>query len=126
MQLSCPPLSKEARSLEDYRHQNYQMHEYNPEAGAMCEIKLKINVVRNLTVSETREDNPCTGFAYREHLLLPQEREREREQTFHDLIVLQVRLECADVVRVSRESALQLRSPSVRLALASRLRFILD
>jgi hypothetical protein len=71
MQLSCPPLSKEARSLEDYRHQNYQMHEYNPEAGAMCEIKLKINVVRNLTVSETREDNPCTGFAYREHLLLP-------------------------------------------------------
>jgi len=69
MQLLCPPLSEEARSLEDYR--NYQVHEDNPEAEAMCEIKLKINVVRNPTVSETREDNPCTGFAHRQHLLLP-------------------------------------------------------
>lgn len=71
MQLLCPP--KDLTNYEN-RVQGYQVYEYNLDAATMCEIKFKINVVKNLTMSviETEEENPCSDLAHHEHqVLLP-------------------------------------------------------
>jgi len=69
MQLLCP---LEDLTNHENRDRGYQVHEYDPDAKAMCEVKLKINIVRNLTAIETKEKNPCDGFAQHEHpVLLP-------------------------------------------------------
>lgn len=71
MQLLCPPLTEDSTNYEN-RIRGYQVHEYNPDAETMCEVKLKINVVKNLSVFETEEENPCTDLAHHEHqMLLP-------------------------------------------------------
>ncbi|XP_072765747.1 uncharacterized protein [Anoplolepis gracilipes] len=70
MQLLCPPLAKDSMNYKN-RVRRYQVHEYNPDA-AMCEVKLKINVVKNLNMIDAEEENPCTDFAHHEHqVLLP-------------------------------------------------------
>lgn len=69
MQLLCP--SKDLTNHENH-DQGYQVHEYDPDARPMCEVKLKINVLRNLNATETEEENPCVGLAHHEHpVLLP-------------------------------------------------------
>lgn len=65
MQLLCPSLPEDPN-----RDQGYQVHEYDPDARTMCEVKLKINVVRNLNATETKEENPCARFAHHEHPIL--------------------------------------------------------
>ncbi|XP_011634225.2 peritrophin-1-like [Pogonomyrmex barbatus] len=70
MQLLCPPLPEDLTKYEK-RDQGYQVHE-DPDAGTMCEMKLKINIVRNLNRSEIKEENPCIELAHHEHpVLLP-------------------------------------------------------
>lgn len=68
MQLLCSP-----GGLTNYEilSEGYQVHEYDsPDAEPMCEAKLKINIVRNVT--ETENENPCFGLARREYpVLLP-------------------------------------------------------
>lgn len=69
MQLLCPP-----KDLTNYKNhvQGYQVHEYNLDTATICEIKLKINVVKNLSVIETEEENPCIDLVRQEHqVLLP-------------------------------------------------------
>lgn len=67
MQLLCPSLQENQN-----RDQSYQVHEYDPVARTMCEVKLKINVVRNLSETESKEENPCARLAHHEHpVLLP-------------------------------------------------------
>ncbi|XP_011686353.1 PREDICTED: uncharacterized protein LOC105449057 [Wasmannia auropunctata] len=71
MQLLCPP---EDSTNHENRDRGYQVHEYDPDADAraMCEVKLKINVVRNLNATGTEEENPCVELAHHEHpVLLP-------------------------------------------------------
>lgn len=64
MQLLCPSLQEDKN-----RDQDYQVHEYDPDARTMCEVKLKINVVRNLSAAQ---ENPCARLAHHEHpVLLP-------------------------------------------------------
>ncbi|GAB1866418.1 Peritrophin-1-like [Camponotus japonicus] len=70
MQLLCPP--KDLTNYEDHV-QGYQVHEYLDDidlSATMCEIKLKINVVKNLSVIETEEENPCIDLVHHEHQVL--------------------------------------------------------
>ncbi|XP_025993260.1 chitin-binding domain protein cbd-1 isoform X2 [Solenopsis invicta] len=69
MQLLC--LSEDLTNHEN-RNRRYQVHEYDPDDKAMCEVKLKINIARNLSAIETKEENPCARLAHHEHSkLLP-------------------------------------------------------
>ncbi|KAM0737211.1 Peritrophin-1 [Formica fusca] len=69
MQLLCPPLTEDSTNYEN-RVRGYQVHEYNPDDATMCEVKLKINIVKNLSMIETEEENPCTDLSHHEHQVL--------------------------------------------------------
>ncbi|XP_020291582.1 uncharacterized protein LOC109858583 [Pseudomyrmex gracilis] len=73
VQISCTmQLLCSSGGLTNYEilSEGYQVHEYDPDAEPMCEAKLKINIVRNVT--ETENENPCLGLAHHEYpVLLP-------------------------------------------------------
>jgi len=68
MQLLCPP--KDSTNHEN-RDRDYQVDENDPDAR-LCEVKLKINVMKSINITKMEEKNLCSGFSYDEHpVLLP-------------------------------------------------------
>lgn len=67
MQLLCPP--KDSTNHEN-RNRGYQVHENDPDARTLCEVKLKINVIRSISTTKMEEKNLCSDFPYDEHLIL--------------------------------------------------------
>lgn len=69
MQLIHCPL---AEKLTNYKNPNqgYQVHEYNPDAEPMCQVKFKVNIVKSVSVWSEKE-NPCVGLNQKNQVLLP-------------------------------------------------------